>query len=222
MKFIISIFLLAFSLLTYGQETTNTERRTKFYLIFGESFILTPEFDNRLRSLGYQKPPLHFVNWGLGLKIGRKRLFGGFDGSVYFVDNQFNYFSNGFQFQGYVNYKIIDGGKISLSPGMDLGIQGVRAVVKTKTPANNFETLFLSSGNYVSLTNTTPVAGFSTIIHFKKYEESKNLFLQFISQIRIGYKFGLQNNPWRAHRSPVLNAPSERIGNLYFEMLVGF
>jgi hypothetical protein len=62
----------------------------------------------------------------------------------------------------------------------------------------------------------------STIFHFKKFEEKRNFLLQALARIRIGYKFGLRSNPWKADGNVVLNSPFERIGSFNIEILAGF
>jgi hypothetical protein len=224
MKFITSLILLTFSLFVYGQDTTKTQPKKKLSLTgyFGGHFVQIPKLEAKLKSIGYEKPTSGFFSFGLGLKYGQQRAFGGIDISLYMIGSTLNTSSTAFQFQGFFNYNIVDNDKLSIAPGLDIGLQQVKTDFKRANPSNNFDTLFLSSGNYVKLTNLTPVAGISTIFHFKRLDKSKNIFLRSFAHTRIGYKYGIQSNPWKADGNSILNSPSDRLSSFYVQLLWGF
>ena len=224
MKIITTLILLTFSLFSFGQDTTKTQTKKKlsFTGYFGGHYIQIPELERKLKSIGYEKPSSGFFSFGLGLKYGRNRAFGGIDISVYMLGSSLNTSSTAFQLQGFFNYKAVDNEKISIAPGLDIGLQSIKTDFKRTNSSNNFDTLFLSSGNYVKLTNLTPVIGFSTIFHFKKLDKSKNFFLRPFAHTRIGYKYGLQSNPWKADGNAVVNSPSDRLSSIYIQWLGGF
>ncbi len=196
MKFITTFILLTFSLFIYGQDTTKPQTKKKLSLsgYFGGHYIQTPELEAKLKSIGFEKSTSGFFSFGLGLKYGQQRALGGIDISVYMIGSTLNTSSTAFQFQGFFNYKVVDNDKLSIAPGIDIGLQKIKTDFKRTNPSNNFDTLFLSSGNYVKLTNLTPVAGISTIFHFKKLDKSRNIFLRPFAHTRIGYKYGVKSN----------------------------
>jgi hypothetical protein len=224
MKFIATFILLTFSFFTYGQDTTKAQTKKKLRITgyFGGHYVQIPELEAKLKSIGYEKPSSRFFSFGLGLKYGNQRAFGGIDISVYMLGSSLNTSSTAFQFQGFFNYKVVDNDKISFAPGLDMGLKRIKIDFKRTNPSNNFDTLFLSSGNYVKLTNLAPVAGISTIFHFKKLDKSKNIFLRPFAHTRIGYKYGLQSNQWKADGNSIINSPSDRLSSFYIQWLGGF
>jgi hypothetical protein len=224
MKFITTLILVTFSLFTSGQDTskTQTKKKLSFTGYLGGHYVQMPELETKLKGIGYEKPTSVFFSFGSGLKYGRQRAFGGIDLSVFMLGSSLNTSSTAFQLQGFFNYKVVDNYKISIAPGVDMGLQKIKTDFERTNPSNNFDTLFLSSGNYVKLTNLTPVAGISAIFHFKKLDKSRNIFLRPLAHTRIGYKQGLQSRQWKADGNSVINSPSDRLSSFYIQWLMGF
>jgi hypothetical protein len=224
MKLISTIIFSLFSLSIFAQDTTQTKNKNElsFTFYFGRQSIQFPNLRNKLESLGYEKPSSDVINLGYGLKFEQPRLFGGIDISLLTGGNSFYSFPKNFLLQGYFNFQVFDNGTIAIAPGIDLGLQKIQLDLKRTNASNNFDTLFLSGGNYVKLTNLTPVGGISTIIHFKNLDKSKNIFLRLLAHIRLGYKYGLQSNQWKADDNSIINSPSDRLSSFYVQLLFGF
>jgi hypothetical protein len=130
--------------------------------------------------------------------------------------------SSAFQLQAFLNYKLIHTNDYFIAPGIDFGLQQVKINFKNNNSPGSFDSLFLTSGNYIRLTNLTPVAGVSIISHFKKIEQAKFKVFRLFANTRIGYKYGVKNNTWKADGNAAVNAPADRLNGYYVQMLFDF
>jgi hypothetical protein len=218
------IFILISSTLYCHSQDSIRSRPKKFNWIgyVGVHNIQTPELRSRLQTIGYLKPAATHFCFGLGLKYGKQRPFGGVDLSIFMLGHGQQSESKAFLVQGFFNYKIIDNKNFYMAPGVDIGLQKMKIDFRRIGPSPNFDSLFLFSGNTVKLKNQAPVAGFSTIFHFRKLDAAKSFFLKALAQVRMGYKFGFQKNNWDQDFVTILNAPTDRLNSFYIELLAGF
>ena len=223
MKFYKTLTLLLISYITYGQDTA-VQKTSKLNLVgyVGIHNILTPNLHSKLANIGYEKPAQSFYGFGVGLKYGGQKTFAGIDLSIHMLGSEARNIANAFLLQAFLHHKIVDNGNLYIAPGIDVGLQTIRIDFKRNNPANNFDTLFLSSGNYVRLRNLAPVGGISAIIHFKKLDNKRSFILRGLAHIRVGYKYGLTGRQWRADGKTIDNSPTDRLNSYYLQLVAGF
>lgn len=223
MKFFTTLALLIICLFIYGQDSTiEKSKKIDLFGYVGGHNIFTPNLHSRLEKISYEKSAQGFLSFGLGFKYGQQQTIAGIDLSVYMHGRESKSKSNAFQLQAFLNHKIVDNSNLSVAPGVDVGLQSIRIDYKRIDPSSNFDTLFLSSGNYVKLKNLAPVAGISTIFHFRELDHTRRFLLRPFARIRIGYKYGLSSSKWKADNNNIINSPTDRLSSFYIQSLIGF
>ena len=81
-----------------------------------------------------------------------------------------------------------------------------------------------STANNIQLNNFTPVLGPSIRFNFKKLYSKKissglDFYYRLISQIRIGYRYGLFNSTWKSYGNTIDNSFKDRLSSFYVQIL---
>jgi hypothetical protein len=115
------------------------------------------------------------------------------------------------------HYRVLDGEKAAIAPGIGIGLQWLKLNLERKKAAENFDDLILASGNISRLEHLVPVADFSLWFRFKKAERSAKAFAKAFSNFKIGYKQGLRANAWKMRAGELIDAPSDRVSSFYLQ-----
>ena len=108
MKLYTSLILLKVSSFTYGQDTTVKKIHKVNSIVYaGIHNVLTPNLRSRLASIGVEKSAQSFYSFGLGLKYGQQKTFGGIDVSIHMLGSEAGNSSSAFLLQAFLNHKII-------------------------------------------------------------------------------------------------------------------
>ena len=222
MKIIYTIILsLSFAILN-GQDTLKVEanKRVNFSFSFGLKYFQMVHLNSKLSQLGYQKVVPLLFSLGIGKNYRKNKINAGLD--LQFCSDLGSFKTTSIFIEGYFNYIIFENAKISIAPGVDFGYQIINSQSKRINASNNFDSLFLSTGNYVHIENSSTTAGLSILTCIKRIAKKGRKLRDPNYYLRFGYKQAFKNDYWKADSNSLLNAPQDRLNSFYFELITFF
>jgi len=168
---------------------------------------------NRLNTLSGLKISEDVFQIGVGLSFRFRKLIIGYDMSVLPGDA-----ASGFYLHVFVSTNIIKLKKVIISPQIGIGNQTNSFRVSSNETGPNFDSYFTNSANKVELTHSNEVIDYG--IAFKLYGRNGNP--GYVPLMRIGYRQGLKEKPWKITRGNSTNAPIDRNSNFYLQLILGF
>lgn len=167
--------------------------------------------NSRLGALNISKQQPNTFSYGASLAFRFYQLLIG--GSAYGVSAKN---MNGTTLQGFLSTNIIRIKKTIISPQVGFGSQSYNITRRTASTATNFDSYFTSAGNKVSISHRSPVLDFS--LSLKVLNGKDNTYSQLI---RMGYIQGLKDKAWKVEKGNSANAPVDRVGSFYVQLLLG-
>jgi len=181
-------------------------------VFFGFHRINFSNLNKRLASLGIKETKSWVTSIGAGFGLRFNKIIAGIDLAAF--SNGEN--GSGSFMQVYLSTNEIKVKKFILSPTIGYGIQTVIIRVNRETTSTDFNAYFTGAANQVEIQHNNSVLDLGIAVKSRMPQSKFTMPL-----LKLGYRYGLKEKSWKVKDGNATNAPFDRNGNFYCQVILG-
>ena len=202
-----------------SNKLNNKKKVVTFELLanVGVYFTNFKNLNLRLKSIGQEEVKAMIPSLGASMAIGKPIMTYGLEFNSYTFDNKSASFK-GLHMRFYAATNLFKNSPIVLHPQIGY-VASIMNMFIYKSPNQvGFDNLFQTQANSVQLSHIQNYLDFALGLKYNS-KKAENFYWQFL---RVGYRLGLKEEPWKVRGETIANSPTDKNNQFYIQLCLGF